>query len=214
MQIKICCIKNIAEANLAISHGATAVGLVSKMPSGPGVISDIEIAQIAKSLPAQIRSFLLTSRVEGSNIAEHLRITGTNTVQLVDEVKPGTYELLRKNFPDVSLVQVIHVIGESSIDYALNVAEKVDFLLLDSGNPSSPVKELGGTGKTHNWNVSAAIVALSPKPVFLAGGLNADNVRMAIDLVKPYGVDVCTGVRTNAILDPQKIEELMKSIFF
>ena len=106
---------------------------------------------------------------------------------------------------------MIHVTDESSLDEALLYADKADALLLDSGNPNLKVKELGGTGRTHNWEVSRKIVDQSPIPVFLAGGLNDDNVKEALDIVQPFGLDICSGVRTDGQLDQQKLEAFMNS---
>ena len=88
---------------------------------------------------------------------------------------------------------------------------EVDALLLDSGNPKLAIKELGGTGRVHNWKLSRSIVEQSPVPVFLAGGLNPSNVKQAIDEVQPYGLDLCSGVRTNGRLDPAKLEAFFKN---
>ena len=210
IRIKICCIGSIPEAHTAISFGATAIGLVGKMPSGQGVISDDLIAKIAKSVPPPIATFLLTSETSSSGIVNHHRRVSTNTIQMVDTLKLGSYRDIREKLPSIKIVQVIHILDERSIDEAVRVSEKVDALLLDSGNPNLRVKELGGTGRTHNWAISRKIVEQSKVPVFLAGGLNAENVREAIDIVQPFGVDVCSGVRTNGKLDQKKLEAFFK----
>lgn len=211
-KVKICCISSLDEANLAIDYGASALGLVGHMPSGPGIISDDLIRIIAQAVPPPIATFLLTSNSTADDILSHHAQVHTNTIQIVDTVDPMVYPLLRTHLPMVKLVQVIHVIDEKSIDHALSIAEYVDALLLDSGNPNLAVKELGGTGRVHNWNLSKQIVDQSPKPVFLAGGLRADNIKQAIDTVQPYGVDLCSGVRTQNKLDEAKLELFMKRI--
>jgi phosphoribosylanthranilate isomerase len=204
-KIKICCISSVEEARLAIRYGASALGLVSAMPSGPGPISEDLIAEIIPHIPSGIMSFLLTSRQDAASIVAQQRKTRVNTLQLVDAVTEDVYASLRKDLPGIRIVQVIHVTDESSIAEAISVAPFVDMLLLDSGNPKSAVKELGGTGRTHNWNLSKRIVEAVNVPVFLAGGLNPVNVREAIEKVLPYGVDICSGVRTNGRLDEQKL---------
>ena len=196
---------------MAIDFGASAIGLVGKMPSGPGIIDNETIRNIAKSIPPPIASFLLTSETNGKSIAEHHSRTFTNTIQIVDTPETETYPYLRDNLPDVNLVQVIHVINEESIDEASRFFDKADALLLDSGNPNLKIKKLGGTGRTHNWNISRKIVEESPIPVFLAGGLNAGNVKQAIENVQPFGLDLCSSVRTNGKLDPRKLENFMKA---
>ena len=205
-RIKICCISSKDEAKMAINFGASALGLVANMPSGPGVISDEEIKAISKTVPPAISTFMLTSETSANAIIEHHKRTLTNTIQIVDELKEGTYEIIRKALPPVKIVQVIHVTGEKTIDEAIKLSHFVDALLLDSGNPNLEIKELGGTGRVHNWSISKKIVEQSKVPVFLAGGLTSENVQQAIEQVQPFGVDLCSGVRTNKKLDPKKLE--------
>lgn len=205
-RIKICCIQNEQEAADAICFGAAAIGLVGKMPSGPGPISDEEIYRIAKSVPPPIATFLLTSEQTAFGVIEHHQRTKTNTIQIVDEFARHEYKTIRDARPHVKLVQVIHVVGEESVDEACELAEHVDAILLDSGNPKLAVKELGGTGRRHDWRLSRRIVEACGKPVFLAGGLNAGNVREAIDAVQPFGLDLCSGVRTDGRLDLVKLD--------
>jgi phosphoribosylanthranilate isomerase len=212
-KVKICCISSESEAKMAIEHGASALGLVAKMPSGPGPIPDELILSIAKTIPEHIASFMLTSETSAEDIIQHHYRTQTNTIQIVDALAFGTYDQIKATLPNIKIVQVIHVIDESSIDEAIAIAEHVDFLLLDSGNPKAAIKELGGTGRTHNWALSRSIVEQSKVPVFLAGGLNIDNVQRAMETVAPYGVDLCSSVRTNGHLDPKKLEEFFAIVF-
>jgi phosphoribosylanthranilate isomerase len=205
-RVKICCISSRQEAFDAIEAGASALGLVGEMPSGPGVISDEEIFQIARIVPPPIATFLLTSKTNSKDIIEHYRKTQTTTIQIVDELAERNYHEVRKNLPNVKLVQVVHVVGEKSIEKAFELAESVDAILLDSGNPNLPVKKLGGTGRRHDWKLSRKIVESIEKPVFLAGGLNADNVREAVETVQPFGLDLCSGVRSGGKLDKFKLE--------
>jgi phosphoribosylanthranilate isomerase len=211
-RIKICCIASIVEARAAIAAGADAVGLVSQMPSGPGVIADELIAEIAAAVRGAAATFLLTSLQDPRQIVVQQRRCATTTVQLVDELPAGAHAQLRQELPDVSLVQVIHVVDEASVRQAVSVAPHVDALLLDSGNPSLRVKELGGTGRTHDWDLSAQIVTMVGVPVFLAGGLNPGNVAEAIARVRPFGVDLCSGVRTDGRLDPAKLARFVTAV--
>jgi phosphoribosylanthranilate isomerase len=211
-RVKICCIASEAEAAMAVSFGASAVGLVAAMPSGPGPIADDLIRRIAGSVPPPIATFLLTCATAGPAIVAHHRRTLTNTLQLVDEPEMGAVAMIRKELPDIKIVQVIHVRSEASIDEALAAAAQVDALLLDSGNPSLAIKELGGTGRVHDWRLSRRIVEQSPVPVFLAGGLNAANVREAVDRVRPFAVDLCGGVRSDGKLDPKKLAAFFQVI--
>lgn len=204
-RVKICCISSVEEANLAIRYGADALGLVSTMPSGPGPIPEDLIATIIAAVPPLVSTFLLTSRQDAASIIAQQKHTGAGTLQLVDRVEPGCYREVRAALPGVRLVQVIHVTGPEAVEEAANVATEVDALLLDSGNPSAPVKELGGTGRTHDWTVSARIREAVDIPVFLAGGLRLENVREAFQRVRPFALDLCSGVRTYGRLDEAKL---------
>ncbi len=205
MRFKICCIAGIAEAELAVTHGASAIGLVSHMPSGPGVIDDATIREVAAWAPRGLRTFLLTSRTDPFAIAAQVREAGVNTVQLVDALAPGAHAVLRRELPGITLVQVIHVRDEASVREAVGAARDVDELLLDSGNPSLAVKELGGTGRMHDWSLSRRIVEESGVPVWLAGGLRAENAAEAIRAVGPFGLDVCSGVREQGRLSVDRL---------
>lgn len=182
------------------------------MPSGPGVIDDTKIARIAATAPPGVSTFLLTSETIAAGIIQQHRRAQTTTLQLVDAVATDVYALLRTELPAIKIVQVIHVLDESSVEEALAAAHFVDALLLDSGNPRLTVKELGGTGRTHNWRISRNIVEQSGIPVFLAGGLNAENAREALESVGPFGLDICSGVRTDGRLDPAKLEKFMNAV--
>lgn len=192
--------------------GADALGLVGKMPSGPGPIADDLIELITRHIHPPVSSFLLTSEQSSEAIIQHVKKVNTNTVQVVDTLTEGTYSDIRKELPHLGIVQVIHVRGEESVDEALAIHEMVDAILLDSGNPTAAVKTLGGTGNTHNWTISRKIVESVKVPVFLAGGLHAGNVKRAIDEVGPFGVDICSGVRTNGWLDPDKLAAFMNAV--
>ncbi len=210
--IKICCISSVEEANLAIYAGASALGLVGHMPSGPGIISDGLIAEIAASIPKHIHTFLLTSETDVEQIIRHYLKVKTTTIQIVDELTKGTHLQIKRELPSVNIVQVLHVLDESSIEEAIEMAKYVDALLLDSGNPNLNTKELGGTGRIHNWNISKEIVDKVKIPVYLAGGLNPTNASKAIKEVNPYGLDLCSGVRTNGNLDIHKLTSFFKAI--
>src|SRR5829696_9575722 len=128
-RVKICCIANEQEAADAISFGASAIGLVGKMPSGPGPIADEDIERIARSVPPPVATFLLTSEQTPQGIIEHHLRTRTNAIQIVDELEGRDYKSIRASLPGVKLVQVVHVVGEASVDEACELAEHVDAIL-------------------------------------------------------------------------------------
>lgn len=212
VKIKICCIQNIEEAKLAISYGASAIGLVSAMPSGPGVIEEKFIKQIASSTPPGIATVLLTSKTSVDEIVIQQKALATNSIQICDRVTNGKLSDLKKELPGIFIIQVVHVSGEYSINEAVAASKDVNALLLDSGNQFLEVKELGGTGRVHDWNRSKKIVESVNVPVYLAGGLNAANVAAAIEKVNPYAVDVCSGIRTNGKLDEKKLSAFTAEI--
>ena len=209
MEIKICCISSHDEARIAVRAGATILGLVSAMPSGPGVIDETLIASIAASTTAQ--TFLLTSRCDADAILDQHRRCGTTGIQLCDALPAGTIPRLRNALPGVRLVQVVHVTGETSYAEAMAAAREADALLLDSGNPSLQIKELGGTGRVHDWTISRRICADAGVPVFLAGGLRPENVADALARMGATGVDICSGVRTDGSLDPEKLSRFVEA---
>jgi len=211
-RLKVCCISNAEEAFLAVHAGADAVGLVARMPSGPGVISDEAIREIAAGVPPPVASFLLTAETDADAIIGHHERTGTAVIQIVDHIDLSHYAAIRRALPSIKLVQAVHVENESSIDYAIEAAGYADALLLDSGRPNAGVKILGGTGAAHDWSISRRIVLKSRVPVFLAGGINEDNVIDAISKVRPFGIDLCSGVRTEGRLDIAKLNRLIQNI--
>ncbi len=211
-KVKICCISSIKEAERAIKYGASAIGLVSEMPSGPGVISEDLIEEIAATVPSSTETFLLTSKQDADSIITQHRICKTTTIQIVDSVICDVYDKLREEIPAVQLVQVIHVTGDESITEAKNAAQFVDALLLDSGNQKLKVKKLGGTGRTHDWTISRKIRDTVSVPLFLAGGINANNVLDAIKKVEPFGVDLCSGVRENGRLSEKRLKEFFSML--
>ena len=213
-RVKICCIKSVEEAWTAIRYGASALGFVSAMPSGPGIISEESIARIVACVPPPIATFLLTSAQNSEEIIQQLQRCRTNTVQICDSLKAGSYENIRKAIPGIAIVQVIHITDDVSMQQAIDIAPQVDAILLDSGNQSLQIKELGGTGRVHDWNLSNRIREKVSIPIFLAGGLNPGNINFAVEQVAPFGVDVCTGVRSYGNLDDMKLKNFFENVKF
>ena len=211
-RLKVCCIASAREARLAVRFGADAVGLVGAMPSGPGPISDAEIVAIAREVAPPVARFLLTSETAPEAVVAHVVRCGVDTVQLVDAVPDATYAALARDVPWVRIVQVVHVEGEAALAEAARVAPLVHALLLDSGRPSAALRELGGTGRVHDWAVSRRIVELVDRPVFLAGGITSRNVAEAIRAVRPYGIDLCSGVRIAGRLDADRLRAFVAAM--
>ena len=200
------------EARLAVALGADAVGLVGHMPSGPGVIGVAVAAQIAKEVPGGTDTFLLTSAMRAKEIVKDLAVCPASAVQIVRHIDPGEYPELIEAAPQVRRIQVVHIEDEGALDLLARYEPFVDAFLLDSGKTFGPEQQFGGTGATHNWTISRRFVEKTDIPVYLAGGLNSANVFEAITQVRPYGVDLCTGVRTDDQLDPAKLEAFMSEV--
>jgi phosphoribosylanthranilate isomerase len=201
----VCCIASREEAQIAIDAGADALGLVAAMPSGPGPISDQKIADIAASVPPPISTFMLTAEKTAAAISRHVEAMRPTTVQIVSHIGEAEAAKLATLQPSVRRVQVVHVEDQSALNLIQTYAPHVHAFLLDSGRPGADIPELGGTGRRHDWSISRAFVGKSNLPVFLAGGLTPENVQQAIREVRPFGLDLCSGVRTNDQLDPAKL---------
>ncbi len=212
VRTKICCIMNREELELAVAQGAAAVGFVSHMPSGPGVIPEARIAELVKATPYPVWSELLTSLTELPDLLAQYKRLKPAALQLCQPLAPAVLKELREALPGVTLVHVVHVTDRAAVDEAQAYAPLVDGLLLDSGSTEGPGLQLGGTGQTHDWSLDADIVQKVQVPVFLAGGLNSENVAEAIATVQPFGVDVCSGVRTDDKLDTNKLHSFMTAV--
>jgi len=212
LHLKICCIQDEAELRLAHAVGARFCGLVAAMPSGPGPIPDERIAALAAAAPDGLTPVLLTARSDPESIAEHVATAGVHAVQIVRTVPTYVRRRLRELVPGITILQVVHVVGPSAVDVADEAAEESDYLLLDSGRPGSALEKLGGTGRTHDWGLSARIVRRARVPVFLAGGLGPQNVAEAIERVRPHGLDVCSGLRPHGRLDPDMLSRFLEGV--
>ena len=211
-RVKVCCIASREEAATAIAAGADALGLVARMPSGGNDIPDAAIADLTATAPPAVATFLLTAETTAESISAHIRATNPSVVQIVSPIDPQESARLQEIEPHVRRVQVIHVESAEALDRLPAYAPYVHAFLLDSGRPGAGVPELGGTGRVHDWSISARFVQASPLPVFLAGGLTSANVGDAIRQVGPFGVDLCSGVRTAGRLDPGKLAAFMRAV--
>lgn len=211
VSIKICCIQTEGEALLAARAGADMIGLVGAMPSGPGPIPDSEIASISDRMRERISTVLLTSETTPEGIVAHIARCNPDAVQLVDRVPAQVFAAIRAAFPALRIFQVIHMQTTADIETALDAARRADALLLDSGQPDAALRQLGGTGRVHDWALSAKVAARACCPVWLAGGLTPDNVAEAVRTVRPHGVDVCSRVRVDGQLQPALLDGFIRN---
>jgi phosphoribosylanthranilate isomerase len=213
-RVKICCMASPAEVRAAVIAGADAIGAVGPMPSGPGPIDDDTARAVIAAAPPGVTPFLLTEERTIEGVVRHVRATRATVVQLVRHVDPRLHTEIREALPSVRIVQVVHVENETALEFARGYAMTADALLLDSGNPATggEVEELGGTGRAHDWRLSRQIVSVVEKPVWLAGGINQANLAEAIETVRPFGLDLCSGVRTMGKLDLKKLQSFFATL--
>lgn len=211
-RIKICCIASVEEARMAIAAGADALGFIGVVPPTPRAIPDEAIADIAAAVPPPVATVLVGSQREAGTMAAQVRRARPSTLQIVAPIEPAEWVRFAEMEPDIRRIQVIHVEGPEALDLIPVYAPYVHAFLLDSGKASAATPYYGGTGETHDWAISAAFVARSPLPVFLAGGVTPANVAEAIRRVRPYGLDLCTGLRTDGKLDPGKLADFVRAV--
>jgi phosphoribosylanthranilate isomerase len=209
-RVKICCIASPEEARMATRAGADLLGLVGPMPTGPGVVTERAAREIAAQALPWATPVLLTACQCTDEIIEHAARVGVRAVQIVNHVEPGTLAGLARQAPGLALIQVIHVEDAGALDLIAAYQPHVSAFLLDSGRPSA--QELGGTGRVHDWEVSAEFVRRSKRPVFLAGGLTPENVAEAVGRVRPAGLDLCTGIRIDGALDAGRLAAFMGAV--
>lgn len=210
--IKICCIMNKKELYMALELGVNHVGFVSSMPNGPGIIREEKIRKLAAYAPKDVNTFLLTSHKDTAKIAEQWKYCGTRTIQLCRPMETKGILHLRSLVPMARIVTVIHVQDRTALNRALRVSSVSHAILLDTGDLESPIQKLGGTGRTHDWNISRLIKQRTPTTAWLAGGLNLHNIKHALKAVYPDGIDVCSGVRTNGKLDQKKLSGFIEEV--
>ena len=166
-------------------------------------------------MPPGIDAFLLTPLQTVEELVEQNRLVKARTLQLVDELPAGAHAELRRAMPGVKLVQVIHVTGPESVDEAVAVAPDVDAILLDSGNPSLKVKELGGTGRRHDWahqprRSARRSTCRCGSPAASTPTTRARRSRPC----SPFALDLCSGLRTGEgyDLDQDKLDRFMAAV--
>lgn len=191
VRVKICGITSFEEARMAIGCGADAVGfLVGLNYPTDDEIDAVAAKEIIASLPPFVSSVLVTHRKELDWVVDACQRVGCSTIQLHGDFALEQIPLLRAKLPYARIIKAVHVVDSNSATIAAAVAPRVDAVLLDTRTET----RIGGTGVTHDWSISRRIAEEIGKPVILAGGLNPGNVREAILKVRPFAVDVNSGV--------------------
>ncbi len=193
VNVKICGLTNKRDAKAALEFGADYLGFVVES-SSPRSISCLQAGAIISylSLPQAVA---VTTKTGLSELEKIARETGADFLQIAGKTDSKTLSALKKSFKELMLIETIHVPKQSARQNFCRSGTESDFLLLDSFSG----KELGGTGKIHDWDLSAELVKKTSKPVFLAGGLTPENVADAMQKVKPFAVDVSTGVSSDGV---------------
>ena len=207
MYVKICGIRRQADALLAAELGADAIGLlVGQKHNSPDFVSATVARDIFRALPPSVDAVLVTHVEDVDELERLLQESEITTVQLHSEIAPSSVERLRHRLPHPKIFKSVNIISADSVAYPETFEQLVDGFVLDSINVATG--QVGGTGKTHDWSVSREIVMRYPDvPIILAGGLNSENVRSAIERVRPFGVDVNSGTKAaDGFKDPRKME--------
>lgn len=212
VRVKVSCVRSPEEARRAVSFGAAAIGVASHVPFTSAGLSDEEITAIASAVEPEVGTFLLTDLEDPAAIAEQAVRCGVNTVQLWSELSAAAYVEIRRSAPDLSIAQTIHVVDEGAIEKARELAGVADALVLGSTNPEPPFRWDSPHGRTHDWQISRRIAESAMIPVILSGGLTHLNVADAVRAVRPYGVEVCSGVRRDGALDTSMLVQFLETL--
>lgn len=207
-KIKICGITNHGDLNLVTGLGVDAVGIITGIPSSPRNVALEDAKTLVEKTPIFTTSVLVMAPRSIGEAVELCEFVTPDAVQIHGEdLDAGE---LYSALEGTKLIMPVSANIPEAKKSAISAAELFDAILLDS----STDKELGGTGRIHDWNLSRLICnAIKPKPLILAGGLNSDNVKDAIEMVRPYAVDVCTGTEERpGAKDPEKVQKFVSSV--
>lgn len=195
--IQVAGIHDIDEAQLLLETGVQLIGIPLRLPVNAEDLTEAEARSICKALPG--RCCIITYQDEVADIIEFAEYMGTSIIQLHGEVKPDTLRQVRQAVPQLRIIKSL-VIGRFTMAELLAQVEAfspyVSAFITDTFNAETGAE--GATGLTHDWTLSRKLLEVSPRPIILAGGLNAANVQEAIEAVQPWGVDVHTGVEDSS----------------
>jgi phosphoribosylanthranilate isomerase len=191
-KVKICGITNEEDALKASILGANYLGFLVEIDFAEDKVTRKQAKDIIRKLPLEVEPVFVTYLKKAKPIIEIAKEIKPSIIQLHNDISLEEIGKIRIKLPKIKLTKSISVIDENSIGEAKKYEKYVDFILLDTKSG----KRKGGTGKVHNWDISRKIVKSVNKKVFLAGGLNPDNVLEAIKKVKPYAVDTNSGVKS------------------
>jgi len=201
MRVKFCGTASLADMQSAIDAGCDAVGFIMGVThQSSDFVTPAEAAKMIRHLPPFIEPVAVTHLQETNDLIRLVRDSRCTTLQIQDTVEPSGIDTIRDALPYLKVLKAVHVMDESAIPTAKRYEPYADALILDTRTR----EKIGGTGIPHDWNISATIVANSAIPVILAGGLTPENVASAIRKVRPYGVDVHTGIKKDGVRSPER----------
>lgn len=193
--IQVAGIRNAAEADMVMECGVRYLGFPLRLPVNEEDLSESDAAAIIHAIRPPCCGVPITYQSVADEIAEFMAYLGARIVQLHGEISTEELTRLRCQCPDLRIIKSL-IIGKQNhrdlVATVRNLAPRVDAFITDTFDAATGAS--GATGKTHDWGLSRDLVRVSPKPVILAGGLTADNVRQAILAVNPAGVDAHTGL--------------------
>ncbi|MDY6781978.1 MAG: phosphoribosylanthranilate isomerase [Cyanobacteriota bacterium] len=207
MRVKICGIANGEQGRAIAQLGATALGLIC-VPRSPRYVPPQHLARLVEQFPPQVDRigvFADSALSEISTLTAQNILTG---VQLHGKESPEYCDRLRQMCPGIEIIKALRVRTLDSLAAEVEAYEgSADTYLLDAYHP----QQLGGTGKTLDWNAIASFDF--PLPWFLAGGLAPDNITDALAIVQPDGIDLSSGVeRSPGDKDIQKVALLFERL--
>lgn len=206
VRVKICGLTSLRDLQWAVEAGADAVGFVVGVPESPRNISLDDARRLIDATPVFVDPVVVTVYEDLKQLKKIRRILNPRIIQIHGSI--CMHDEIRKIFSDAQIIRALHAKNDEIVKFAVETSERFDALLLDSYAPG----KLGGTGKTHDWTLSRRVRdAVYPKPFILAGGLNPKNVKKAICTVRPFAVDVSSGVESSpGVKDSEKIFEFVK----
>jgi phosphoribosylanthranilate isomerase len=207
VKVKICGITGEEDLEAACRLGADMVGFVVGVPSSPRNLRLEQAESLFSLVPENVKSVLVTVPSSLEQVIKAYNLLKPDIIQIHSE-NFLSLRLLKEKMPRTALIKTVPVTGAETVEKAACEASFADGILADS----YAAGKHGGTGHVHNWNISKLLRdAIYPKPLILAGGLNPANVLKAVETVKPYAVDVSTGVESNpGVKDPAKMEAFIR----
>lgn len=211
VKVKICANKDIVDAKMCIDAEADIIGiLVGQEHTSNDFVNKETAKEICDFVNGRCDVSLVTHLTNADEIISLTKYIGNNTIQLHSDIEESEVEKIVNELPNIKLVRLIHVSSDGQICTDYKKMKYADYYLLDSFNLKT--NQVGGTGLTHDWNKSYELIKLLDKPTFLAGGLNPNNVKLAIETADPYGVDVNSGCKNeNGRKDRNKVKVFVKN---